>query len=107
MVAATGISELPSSGGRFRIDGKEHAATRAACRLAAQQCCRDRGAGAVGGAIVGGSAGAAVGAAVGAVAGGIADESRPRFRTYVADSGIAPTGMTARSVSAPIRHPVA
>ena len=39
--------------------------------------------GAVGGAIVGGPAGAAVGATVGAVAGGIADESRPRFRTYV------------------------
>lgn len=39
--------------------------------------------GAVGGAIVGGPVGAAVGAGVGAVAGGIADESRPRFRTYV------------------------
>jgi uncharacterized protein YcfJ len=40
-------------------------------------------AGAVGGAVVGGPVGAAVGAGVGAVAGGIADESRPRFRTYV------------------------
>lgn len=40
--------------------------------------------GAVGGAIVGGPAGAAVGATVGAVAGGMADETRPRFRTYVA-----------------------
>ena len=39
--------------------------------------------GAIGGVIVGGPAGAAVGATVGAVAGGIADESRPRFRTYV------------------------
>jgi len=39
--------------------------------------------GAVGGAIVGGPAGAAVGATVGAAAGSIADESRPRFRTYV------------------------
>ena len=39
--------------------------------------------GAVGGAIVGGPAGAAVGATVGAVAGGIADDSRPRFHTYV------------------------
>ena len=39
--------------------------------------------GAVGGAIVGGPAGAVVGATVGAAAGGIADESRPRFRTYV------------------------
>lgn len=39
--------------------------------------------GAVGGAIVGGPAGAAVGATVGAVAGGIADDSRPRFRSYV------------------------
>ena len=39
--------------------------------------------GAVGGAIVGGPAGAAVGATVGAVAGGIAEDSRPRFRTYV------------------------
>ena len=29
------------------------------------------------------TSGAAVGATVGAVAGGIADESRPRFRTYV------------------------
>ena len=40
-------------------------------------------AGAVGGAIVGGPVGAAVGATVGAVSGGIADDSRPRFRTYV------------------------
>ena len=39
--------------------------------------------GAVGGAIVGGPAGAVVGAGVGAVAGGIADDTRPRFRTYV------------------------
>jgi Protein of unknown function (DUF1236)/YMGG-like Gly-zipper len=39
--------------------------------------------GAVGGAIVGGPVGAVVGAGVGAVAGGIADETRPRFRTYV------------------------
>lgn len=39
--------------------------------------------GAVGGAIVGGPVGAVVGAGVGAVAGGIADDSRPRFRTYV------------------------
>lgn len=41
--------------------------------------------GAVGGAIVGGPVGAAVGATVGAVAGGIADDSRPRFRTYVTE----------------------
>ena len=40
-------------------------------------------AGAVGGAVVGGPVGAVVGAGVGAVAGGIADDSRPRFRTYV------------------------
>jgi hypothetical protein len=39
--------------------------------------------GAVGGAIVGGPGGAVVGATVGAVAGGIADDTRPRFRTYV------------------------
>ena len=39
--------------------------------------------GAVGGAIVGGPVGAVVGAGVGAVAGGIADDTRPRFRTYV------------------------
>jgi hypothetical protein len=39
--------------------------------------------GAVTGAIVGGPVGAAVGAGVGAVAGGIADDTRPRFRTYV------------------------
>ena len=39
--------------------------------------------GAVGGAIVGGPVGAVVGAGVGAVAGGIADDSRPRFRSYV------------------------
>jgi hypothetical protein len=38
--------------------------------------------GAVTGAIVGGPA---VGAGVGAVAGGIADDTRPRFRTYVSD----------------------
>ena len=41
--------------------------------------------GAVGGAIVGGPVGAVVGAGVGAVAGGIADDTRPRFRTYVTD----------------------
>jgi hypothetical protein len=41
--------------------------------------------GAVTGAIVGGPVGAAVGAGVGAVAGGIADESRPRFRSYVTE----------------------
>ena len=40
-------------------------------------------AGAVGGAIVGGPVGAAVGATVGAVTGGIAEDTRPRFRTYV------------------------
>ena len=39
--------------------------------------------GAVTGAVVGGPVGAAVGAGVGAVAGGIADDTRPRFRTYV------------------------
>jgi hypothetical protein len=39
--------------------------------------------GAVTGAIVGGPVGAAVGAGVGAVAGGIADDTRPRFRSYV------------------------
>jgi hypothetical protein len=41
--------------------------------------------GAVTGAVVGGPVGAAVGAAVGAVAGGIADDSRPRFRSYVSE----------------------
>jgi Protein of unknown function (DUF1236) len=41
--------------------------------------------GAVGGAIVGGPVGAAVGAGVGAVAGGIADDTRPRFRSYVTE----------------------
>jgi hypothetical protein len=41
--------------------------------------------GAVTGAIVGGPVGAAVGAGVGAVAGGIADDTRPRFRSYVAE----------------------
>jgi len=39
--------------------------------------------GAVTGAVVGGPVGAAVGAGVGAIAGGIADDTRPRFRTYV------------------------
>jgi hypothetical protein len=39
--------------------------------------------GAVTGAVVGGPIGAAVGAGVGAVAGGIADDSRPRFHSYV------------------------
>jgi hypothetical protein len=39
--------------------------------------------GAVTGAVVGGPVGAVVGASVGAVAGGIADDSRPRFRSYV------------------------
>ena len=39
--------------------------------------------GAVTGAIVGGPVGATVGAGVGAVAGGIADDTRPRFRSYV------------------------
>ena len=41
--------------------------------------------GAVTGAVVGGPVGAAVGAGVGAVAGGIADDSRPRFRSYVTE----------------------
>src|ERR1700675_4850292 len=41
--------------------------------------------GAVTGAIVGGPVGAAVGAGVGAIAGGIADDSRPRFRSYVTE----------------------
>jgi hypothetical protein len=44
--------------------------------------------GAVTGAIVGGPVGAAVGAGVGAVAGGIADDSRPRFRSYVSERRI-------------------
>jgi hypothetical protein len=39
--------------------------------------------GAVTGGVVGGPVGAAVGAGVGAIAGGIADETRPRFRSYV------------------------
>src|ERR1700736_7002178 len=41
--------------------------------------------GAVTGAVVGGPVGAAVGAGVGAAAGGIADDSRPRFRSYVTE----------------------
>src|ERR1700674_4501328 len=41
--------------------------------------------GAVTGAIVGGPIGAAVGAGGGAIAGGIADDSRPRFRSYVTE----------------------
>ena len=41
--------------------------------------------GAVTGAIVGGPVGAAVGAGVGAVAGGIADDTRPRFGSYVSE----------------------
>jgi hypothetical protein len=63
--------------------------------------------GAVGGAIVGGPAGAAVGATVGAVAGGIADESRPRFRTYVGGHAIPLIDTTVRSGSALICHPAA
>jgi hypothetical protein len=39
--------------------------------------------GAVGGAIVGGPIGAVVGGVGGAIVGGIADDSQPRFRTYV------------------------
>lgn len=41
--------------------------------------------GAVTGAVVGGPVGAVVGAGVGAIAGGIADDTRPRFRTYVTE----------------------
>jgi uncharacterized protein YcfJ len=41
--------------------------------------------GAVGGAIVGGPVGAVVGAGTGAIVGGIADDTRPRFRTYVSE----------------------
>jgi hypothetical protein len=41
--------------------------------------------GAVTGGIVGGPVGAAIGAGVGAVAGGIADDTRPRFRSYVSE----------------------
>src|SRR4051812_49959091 len=46
--------------------------------------------GAVTGAIVGGPVGAAVGAGAGAIAGGIADETRPRFRSYVTERRGAP-----------------
>ncbi|MGM4902076.1 DUF1236 domain-containing protein [Tardiphaga sp. 866_E4_N2_1] len=41
--------------------------------------------GAVTGAVVGGPVGAAVGAGAGAIAGGIADDTRPRFRSYVSE----------------------
>ena len=41
--------------------------------------------GAVVGGVAGGPVGAVVGAGVGAVAGGIADDSRPRFRSYVTE----------------------
>jgi hypothetical protein len=41
--------------------------------------------GAVTGAIVGGPVGAAIGAGAGAIAGGIADDTRPRFRSYVSE----------------------
>ena len=41
--------------------------------------------GTVTGAIVGGPVGAAVGAGAGAIAGGIADDTRPRFRSYVSE----------------------
>jgi hypothetical protein len=41
--------------------------------------------GAVTGATVGGPVGAAVGAGAGAIAGGIADDTRPRFRSYVSE----------------------
>ena len=41
--------------------------------------------GAVTGAIIGGPVGAAIGAGAGALAGGIAEDSRPRFRSYVTE----------------------
>jgi uncharacterized protein YcfJ len=41
--------------------------------------------GAVTGAVVGGPVGAAVGAGAGAIAGGIAEDTRPRFRSYVSE----------------------
>jgi hypothetical protein len=41
--------------------------------------------GAVTGAVVAGPVGAAVGAGVGAVAGSIADDTRPRFRSYISE----------------------
>lgn len=41
--------------------------------------------GAVTGAVIGGPVGAAMGAGAGAIAGGIADDSRPRFRSYVSE----------------------
>jgi uncharacterized protein YcfJ len=44
--------------------------------------------GAITGAVVGGPVGAAVGAGVGAVAGGIADDTRPRFRSYVSERNV-------------------
>jgi Protein of unknown function (DUF1236) len=44
--------------------------------------------GAVTGAVVGGPVGAAVGAGVGAIAGGIADDTRPRFRSYVTERAV-------------------
>jgi len=45
-------------------------------------------AGAIGGAVVGGPVGAVVGGVGGLVVGGIADETRPRFRTYVVQQNI-------------------
>jgi hypothetical protein len=44
--------------------------------------------GAVTGAIVGGPVGAAVGAGAGAIAGGIAEDTRPRFRSYVSERNV-------------------
>src|SRR6188768_987422 len=41
--------------------------------------------GAVGGAIVGGPVGAVVGGVGGAIVGGIAEDTQPRFRTYVVE----------------------
>jgi hypothetical protein len=41
--------------------------------------------GAVTGAVVGGPVGAVVGAGAGAIVGGIADDTRPRFRSYVTE----------------------
>lgn len=54
-----------------------------AAALAQQGAVTGGAAGAVGGAIIGGPVGAVVGGGVGMIVGGIADESRPRFRSYV------------------------
>jgi hypothetical protein len=59
------------------------------------------------GAAAGATTGAVVGAGMGAVAGGIADDTRPRFRSYVTERRDPLIATTAKWLSVPTCRPAA